>query len=128
MGSARQALPVLAMVIGNPAHAEECGDGGETEHPPQNPDECMFSKTTDCLSSDLKRVVTPCQYGGDPDCTQCGCMASVGLGALGDYKLGGVMPLRKIFDVSLAVGKGMKKIRGEAPVAARAATPTASQV
>ena len=97
-------------------------------HPPQNPEECMFSKTTDCLSSDLKRVVTPCQYGGDPDCTQCGCMASVGLGALGDYKLAGVMPLRKIFDVSLAVGKGMKKIRGEAPAAARTAAPTASQV
>jgi len=38
MGSARQALPVQVMVIGNPADAEECGDGGETEHPPQNPD------------------------------------------------------------------------------------------
>ena len=51
--------------------------------PPQNPDECIFAKTTACLSSDLKRTITPCQYGGDPDCTQCGCLASVGLGALG---------------------------------------------
>ncbi len=49
--------------------------------PPQNPDECIFAKTTACLSADLKRAITPCQYGGDPDCTQCGCMASVGLGA-----------------------------------------------
>ena len=38
MGSARQALSVQAMVIGNPADAEECGDAGEPEHPPQNPD------------------------------------------------------------------------------------------
>ena len=45
-----------------------------------NPDECIFAKTTACLSADLKRTITPCQYGGDPDCTQCGCMASVGLG------------------------------------------------
>lgn len=82
-------------------------------HPPQNPGECIFAKTTECLSSDLKRVVTPCQYGGDPDCTQCGCMASVGLGALGDYKLGGVIPLRTIFNASFKVGDGMRKLRGE---------------
>lgn len=29
---------VALRVIGNPAGAEECGDGGETAHPPQNPD------------------------------------------------------------------------------------------
>ena len=29
---------VALRVSGNPADAEECGDDGETEHPPQNPD------------------------------------------------------------------------------------------
>jgi len=29
---------VALRVIGNPAEGEKCGDGGETEHPPQNPD------------------------------------------------------------------------------------------
>ncbi|HKW02181.1 MAG TPA: radical SAM protein, partial [Vicinamibacterales bacterium] len=72
--------------------------------PPQNPDECIFSKTTACLSSDLKRAITPCQYGGDPDCTQCGCLASVGFEALGNYRLGGVLPLRHILTGSRAVG------------------------
>jgi MoaA/NifB/PqqE/SkfB family radical SAM enzyme len=86
--------------------------------PPQNPEECIFAKTTACLSSDLKRTITPCQYGGDPDCTQCGCMASVGLDALGRYRLGGVMPLKTIFKGSLAVGGGMRKLRGGAPVSA----------
>jgi MoaA/NifB/PqqE/SkfB family radical SAM enzyme len=81
--------------------------------PPQNPDECIFAKTTACLSADLKRPITPCQYGGDPDCTQCGCMASVGLGALGEYKLGKVLPLKHIFDASIRVGNVVRGIRGD---------------
>jgi organic radical activating enzyme len=79
--------------------------------PPANPDACVFAKTTACLSANLTQPITPCQYGGDPDCTQCGCMASVGLGALADYKLGGVIPLRVIFDGSLAVGRAARKLR-----------------
>src|SRR5215471_13828744 len=83
-------------------------------HPPQNPDECIFAKSTACLSSDLKRAITPCQYGGDPDCTQCGCMASVGFEALGNYRWGGVVPLRHIFTGSFAIGSGFRALRGEA--------------
>ena len=94
--------------------------------PPQNPDECVFAKTTACLSADLKHPITPCQYGGDPDCTQCGCMASVGLAALGDYKLAGVLPLNTIFNGSLKVGSVVRGIRGDhrvppSPVATPAA-------
>jgi sulfatase maturation enzyme AslB (radical SAM superfamily) len=81
--------------------------------PPQTPEECIFAKTTACVSSDLKRKITPCQYGGDPDCTQCGCMASVGLDAVGRYKLGGAVPLKVIFNTSLRVGGGMRRLRGE---------------
>jgi MoaA/NifB/PqqE/SkfB family radical SAM enzyme len=79
--------------------------------PPQDPDECIFAKTTACVSSDLKRVITPCQFGGNPDCTQCGCVASVGLAAVGNYRLAGVVPLRSIFNTSLAVGDGMRRFR-----------------
>jgi sulfatase maturation enzyme AslB (radical SAM superfamily) len=79
--------------------------------PPQNPDECVFSKTTACLSADLKQPITPCQYGGDPDCTQCGCMASVGLQAVGEHRLGGVIPLHAILKGSLAVGHGARRLR-----------------
>jgi MoaA/NifB/PqqE/SkfB family radical SAM enzyme len=82
-------------------------------HPPQTPAECTFAKTTDCLSSDLKRTITPCQYGGDPDCTQCGCLASVGLKALSDYRIAGVLPLEHIFAGSLAIGNGFRTMRGE---------------
>ena len=81
-------------------------------NPPQNPDECIFAKTTACISADLKKPITPCQYGGTPDCTQCGCMATVGLDALGRYRLGGVVPLKHIFNGSLAVGRAVRQLRG----------------
>jgi MoaA/NifB/PqqE/SkfB family radical SAM enzyme len=83
-------------------------------HPPQTPDECIFAKTTACVSSDLKRAITPCQYGGDPDCTQCGCIASVGLDAVGRYKIGGVIPVGAIFKGSIAVGGIIRGLRGGA--------------
>jgi len=79
--------------------------------PPVNPDACIFSKTTACLSADLKQPITPCQYGGNPDCSQCGCIASVGLQALGDYRLGGLIPLSSIFKASLAIGAGVRTLR-----------------
>lgn len=79
--------------------------------PPSNPDACIFSKTTACLSADLKQPITPCQYGGNPDCSQCGCIASVGLQALGDYRLGGLIPLSSIFKGSLAIGAGVRTVR-----------------
>jgi organic radical activating enzyme len=96
--------------------------------PPQNPDECVFAKTTACLSADLEKAIVPCQYGGNPDCTQCGCMASVGLGALGRYKLGGVVPLDTIFNGSLAVGSAVRALRGGSPRnrERRTLTPAAS--
>jgi len=84
--------------------------------PPQNPELCTFSKTTACLSADLERAITPCQFGGDPDCTQCGCLASVGLQAVGEHKLGGVIPLSAILRGSLAVGRRVRGLREHAGV------------
>jgi sulfatase maturation enzyme AslB (radical SAM superfamily) len=80
-------------------------------HTPASPDHCIFAKTTACLSADLQKPITPCQYGGDPDCTQCGCMASVGLAALADYKLARLLPLRTVFNGSLAVGRAARRLR-----------------
>ncbi len=77
--------------------------------PPASPEECIFAKTTLNFTADLKTKVTPCQFGGTPDCSNCGCMASAGLSAVGDYKLFGIMPLRKIFNVSDNIGRKVKK-------------------
>lgn len=80
--------------------------------PPQSPDECIFSQTTANYSADLRTKITPCQFGGNPDCSQCGCIASAGLSAVGDYRLGGIIPLRSLFGASQAIGTAVAKIRG----------------
>ena len=80
--------------------------------PPQSPAECIFSLTTANFTADLKTPVTPCQFGGDPDCSKCGCMASAGLYAIGEYRLGGVVPLKTIFKASSAVGEVAAGLRG----------------
>ena len=81
--------------------------------PPENPEACIFAQTTACLSSDLKKRITPCQFGGNPDCSQCGCMASAGLDAVGRYKLPIGVKAGQLFWMSLKVGNGMRKLRGE---------------
>lgn len=79
-------------------------------NPPQSPAECLFARTTLCFTADLESKITPCQFGGNPDCTQCGCIASAGLNAVGNYKLGGLVPLRAIYDGSERIGKTVVKI------------------
>ncbi|GAC1446247.1 MAG: hypothetical protein NVSMB56_03140 [Pyrinomonadaceae bacterium] len=73
--------------------------------PPQSPDDCLFARTTLTLTADLKSHVTPCQFGGNPDCTQCGCFASAGLNAVGDYRLFNILPLNVLYRASDAVGR-----------------------
>jgi Predicted Fe-S oxidoreductases len=78
--------------------------------PPASPADCIFSRTTLNLTANLTDKVVPCQFGGTPDCSQCGCMASAGLAAVGEYKLFSVMPLRKIYNLSDRVGSSVKNI------------------
>lgn len=74
-------------------------------HPPDSPEECIFARSTLSLTADLKSVITPCQFGGTPDCSQCGCIASAGLNAVADYRLLGILPLRSLYNASDAIGK-----------------------
>src|SRR6185503_19700486 len=79
--------------------------------PPASPDECVFAQTTECYSSDLERRITPCQFGGNPDCSSCGCIASAGLEAIGRHKLRGGIPVGRIFYASLQVGRTLERVR-----------------
>lgn len=74
-------------------------------NPPSSPDECIFSRTTLNLTADLETRISPCQFGGTPDCSQCGCIASAGLAAVARYKLFNVLPLRPIYEVSTGIGR-----------------------
>ena len=81
--------------------------------PPKSPAECIFARTTKNFTADLKSLITPCQFGGSPDCSQCGCMASAGLKAVGDHRVLGI-PIRKIFAVSDAIGQQAARLSGRA--------------
>lgn len=78
--------------------------------PPRSPDDCIFAQTTNCISADFVKRITPCQFGGTPDCERCGCMASAGLAAVGRHRVGGV-PIAAIFKASFAVGKRVRTVR-----------------
>jgi MoaA/NifB/PqqE/SkfB family radical SAM enzyme len=80
-------------------------------NPPASPDECVFSRTTATISADLKTRITPCQFGGNPDCSNCGCIASAGLAALARHRLWGVIPVGALFTSSLKVGERVKRLR-----------------
>ena len=82
--------------------------------PPASPDDCIFARTTDCLSADLTTRITPCQFGGKPDCASCGCMASAGLAAVGRHRLGGVIPIDVLFNGSIRIGEAVNRLRGPA--------------
>lgn len=77
--------------------------------PPQQPKDCVFALTTETLSADLKTKVTPCQYGGTPDCSSCGCIASMGLAAVAEHRLGGILPVGSIFRASIRIGQLVSK-------------------
>jgi len=83
----------------------------EFRNPPKSPEECIFAQTTRVISADLKTPVTPCQFGGNPDCSQCGCMASMGLAAVGHLRLGGGLSLGRIYRGSVKIGHGVGKLR-----------------
>jgi len=73
-------------------------------HPPGSPSECIFAQTTSCVSADLATPVTPCQIGGRPECSECGCIAAAGLAAIGEVKLAGLLKVSDVFGVSKALG------------------------
>lgn len=79
--------------------------------PPASPADCIFAQTTDCVSADLTTAITPCQFGGTPDCARCGCMASAGLAAVARHRLSGGLRVGSIFTASLAVGDGIRRTR-----------------
>src|SRR5438105_253776 len=73
-------------------------------NPPTSPADCIFAKTTRTITADLRTEVRPCQFGGNPDCSQCGCIASVGLHHIGQHRLGGAVPVSWLFHTSHKVG------------------------
>jgi hypothetical protein len=79
--------------------------------PPLSPDACVFARMTTSVSADLRTMITPCQFGGMPDCSNCGCLASAGLAAVGRHRLLGVVPIDTLINHSLRIGARVRHIR-----------------
>ena len=79
--------------------------------PPHSPQDCVFARTTQTLSADLETKITPCQFGGNPDCSSCGCIASMGLAAIAAHKLGGIVSVGAIFRASIRIGETRARYR-----------------
>lgn len=81
----------------------------EFMHPPESPEACIFAQTTHTISADLKSKITPCQFGGNPDCSQCGCFASMGLAAVGNYKLAMGVTAGDVYWASHSISRNLQR-------------------
>jgi hypothetical protein len=75
----------------------------------------VFAQTTTCISADFEHRITPCQFGGNPDCRQCGCMASAGLKAVAAHRLPGGIRVGAIYERSLRFGRAVRARRTSPP-------------
>lgn len=82
----------------------------ELESPPKSPESCIFARTTEIITADLKTRVKPCQFGGDPDCEQCGCIASMGLAAVGHHRVLGGLTAGHLFMASSRMGGAWRSL------------------
>src|SRR5262249_41890912 len=73
--------------------------------PPASPQNCVFSQVTHCLSADLNTRIEPCQFGGQPVCSECGCIASAALVSVANHRLAGLVRIGNVFDLSRRFGQ-----------------------
>jgi sulfatase maturation enzyme AslB (radical SAM superfamily) len=84
-------------------------------HPPANPDDCVFAKLSANYSADLKSRVEPCVFGGNPDCSQCGCAISSGLHWVRTVKMAGPLKVDHFIGSSIKIGNFTNRVRNGAP-------------
>ena len=80
-------------------------------HPPANPGDCLFAKMSANYSADLESRVEPCVFGGNPDCSQCGCAASTGFHWVRGVKVAGQLKVDHFIGGSVKIGTMMNRLR-----------------
>jgi MoaA/NifB/PqqE/SkfB family radical SAM enzyme len=73
--------------------------------PPKSPDECTFARVSVNYSADLTTRIEPCFFGGNPDCSECGCAVSAGLHWLRGYELPIGVKVGRLIDLTLKIGR-----------------------
>jgi MoaA/NifB/PqqE/SkfB family radical SAM enzyme len=82
--------------------------------PPKNPGDCVFAKLSANYSADLKSRVEPCVFGGNPDCSQCGCAISSGLHWIRTVKVAGPLKVDHFIRGSISIGNVVNRMRSAA--------------
>jgi organic radical activating enzyme len=80
-------------------------------HPPASPRDCTFSRLSKNYSADLKTHVEPCVFGGDPDCSQCGCSASAAAHWISEIRVAGPLKAKHLLHGSMHIGSAMARLR-----------------
>jgi MoaA/NifB/PqqE/SkfB family radical SAM enzyme len=87
--------------------------------PPTKPQDCLFSKMSTNYSADLRTHVEPCVFGGNPDCSQCGCSISSALHWIRDINVAGPLKVGHLVGASLAAGSAVSKLRSGSAIPTR---------
>jgi len=80
------------------------GYGHALLHPPASPKDCTFSRLSKNYSADLQTHVEPCVFGGDPDCSQCGCSASAAAHWVSEMRVAGPLKAKHLLHGSMNIG------------------------
>jgi len=110
--AAAKQLPLLAKKF--PKLLMNAGIARAFVHPPSNPRDCLFSKMSANYSADLETRVEPCVFGGAPDCSQCGCIASSGLHWIRSARVAGPIRIGHLVGSSIGVGSLVNRLRHRA--------------
>lgn len=80
-------------------------------NPPASPRKCSFSRLSKNYSADLRTHVEPCVFGGDPDCSQCGCSASAAAHWISNLRLAGPLKAGHLLHASMAIGGAVARMK-----------------
>jgi MoaA/NifB/PqqE/SkfB family radical SAM enzyme len=72
--------------------------------PPSDPSRCTFARISVNYSADLRTRVEPCFFGGNPDCSRCGCAVSAGLHWISERPIALGLNYGHVIVWSLAIG------------------------
>jgi MoaA/NifB/PqqE/SkfB family radical SAM enzyme len=79
-------------------------------HPPASPEKCTFSRLSKNYSADLRTHVEPCVFGGDPDCSQCGCSASAAAHWISEIRVAGPLKAKHLLHGSMRIGSAVARV------------------
>lgn len=104
---ARLVEAIPALIQKYPKFLVKSGMARAILDPPESPETCAFARVSANYTADLRTRVKPCVFGGDPDCSECGCAISSAL----HWITNEMAAARLALDASLKVGAAVAKLK-----------------